>query len=127
MSAIRASRYGFALFVVLTVVNLGLLRAQSGTTSALSGVVTDPTGAVIPGAKLTLTFTSSGAQRTITTGAEGGFLFLQLTAGDYILAAEAPGFAASIRQLTYVGVPIHLNIVLSAASSHREVMVNRNQ
>ena len=123
MSAIRAWRYGFALFVVLTVVNSGLLRAQSGTTSALSGTVADPSGAVIPGAKVTLTFTSSGAQRTVTTGTEGGFLFLQLTAGDYALVVEAPGFAASARQLTYVGVPIHLNIALSAAGSHTEVMV----
>jgi len=123
VSAIRAWRYGFALFVVLTVVNSGLLRAQSGTTSALSGTVADPSGAVIPGAKVTLTFTSSGAQRTVTTGTEGGFLFLQLTAGDYALVVEAPGFAASARQLTYVGVPIHLNIALSAAGSHTEVMV----
>jgi len=123
VSAIRAWKYGVALFVMLTVVNPGLLRAQSGTTSALSGVVADPSGAVIPGAKITLTFTSSSAQRTITTGTEGGFLFLQLTAGDYDLAVDAPGFAASTRQLTYVGVPIHLNIALSAAASHTEVMV----
>lgn len=123
MSEIRAWKYGFALFVVLTVVNSGSLRAQSGTSSALSGLVTDPSGAVIPGAKVTLTFPSSGAQRTTTAGTEGGFLFLQLNAGDYVLSAEAPGFAASTRQLTYVGVPIRLNVALSAAASRTEVTV----
>lgn len=97
--------------------------AQSGTSSALSGTIVDVSGAVVPGAKVTLTFTDSGARRTTVTGSEGGYLFLQLTAGEYTLAVEATGFAATTRQLTYVGVPIRLDIALSAAVSHTEVVV----
>ncbi len=99
------------------------LRAQSGTSSALSGTVVDSSGAVIPGAGVTLTFTGSGAQRAASTGADGGFLFLQLNTGDYILAVDAPGFATSTQGLTYVGVPIHRNIALSMAASRTEVLV----
>lgn len=114
-----------AFLLLLTVIDTGL-RAQSGISNALSGTVADSSGAVIPEAKVTLTFASSGAQRSASTGAEGEFLFLQLNTGGYILAVDAPGFAASTQQLTYLGVPIHLNIALSTATSHADVMVTAN-
>jgi hypothetical protein len=78
---------------------------------------------VIPGATITLTFTSSGARRSASTGAEGKFLILQLSAGEYSLTVEAPGFATSTQQLTYEGVPIHVNIALSTAGLRTEVVV----
>ncbi len=109
--------------MALTMVNGVKLTAQSGISIALTGSVTDSSGAVIPGAKVTLTFTSSGAQRTAATGEEGNFLFLQLSAGDYTLAADALGFATSTQHLTYLGVPIHLTVALSTAASHTEVTV----
>jgi len=112
-----------SLIVLLTMVDGVGLIAQSGTSSALSGTVVDSSGAVVPGAKITLTFTNSGAQRATTTGSEGGYRFLQLTAGDYSLAVEPLGFAATARHLTYMGVPIHIDIALSAAASHTEVVV----
>ena len=118
---IRTNRF-LALLLVLAMVNTGL-KAQSGISSALSGTVVDSSGALIPGAEVALTFSSSGAQRSTSTGAEGGFLFLQLNTGAYKLEVDAPGFAASTRQLTYSGVPIHLNIALSAEALRTEVMV----
>ena len=42
---------------------------------------------------VTLTYVHSGAERKTTTGPEGGFLFLQLSAGDYRVDVEAQGFA----------------------------------
>ncbi len=77
----------------------------------------------MPGAKIKLIVTSSGGERTTTTGTEGGFLFLQLNTGDYKLVVDAQGFASSTRQFTYLGVPICLDIALSAAGSNTEVMV----
>jgi len=100
------------------------LPAQSGAAAALSGTVTDPSGAVLPGAKVTLTFLKTGAQRTVITDAEGSFLFLELSAGDYRVALEAPGFATGTRQVTYQGVPIHLNVALATAAAMTEITVN---
>ena len=118
---IRANRL-LALSLLLTMVNMGL-RAQSGISGALTGAVVDPSGAVIRDAEVTLTFTSSGAKRSVSTGAEGTFLFLQLNTGEYNLDVDAPGFADSRQQLTYLGVPIHLRIALSTAALHTDVMV----
>jgi len=111
-----------ALLVLLTGLHAGV-RAQSGVSEALSGTVADASGAVIPGARVRLTFALSGAERSVSTGGEGRFLFLQLSTGDYLLSVEAPGFAPSTQRLTYAGVPVQLNIVLSTAALRTEVMV----
>ena len=101
-----------------------VVDAQSGTSSALSGTVQDTTGALVPNASVTITFASSGAKRSVLTGPQGGFLFLQLNAGDYRVAVDAQGFAQNFRQVTYVGVPIRLQVTLSAAASKTEVNVS---
>jgi Carboxypeptidase regulatory-like domain len=118
----RVTSLGFALLIAATISNG--LRAQSGATAALSGTVADPSGAVLPGATVTLTFLSSGAERKATAGPEGGFLFLQLSTGDYRVDVDATGFAEKSQQVTYQGVPIRLNVTLSAAAAKTEVVVN---
>jgi hypothetical protein len=67
------------------------LRAQVGAAS-LSGVVGDPTGAVVPAATVTLTNLQTGAARTAPTDAVGGFTFAAVPAGDYDLLVVARGF-----------------------------------
>src|SRR5258708_38496528 len=84
-----------ALYAALTAGSRTSLMAQSGVSSALSGIVTDATGATVPGATVTATYISTRAQRRATTGADGTFLFLQLSAGNYRVAAQASGFATS--------------------------------
>src|SRR5437868_15165108 len=58
----------------------------------ISGVVTDPTGAVIAGAKATATSIATGATRTATTNDQGFFLIPTLLPGDYKLIVQAQGF-----------------------------------
>jgi len=67
------------------------LRAQVGS-ATLSGVVQDPTGAIVPGAAATLTNAASGAQRSTTANGEGLFSFSAIPAGDYTLSVTAHGF-----------------------------------
>jgi hypothetical protein len=100
-----------------------MLPAQNGVTSALSGTVADASGAVVPGASIRLTFSQSGAERTVMTGAEGAFSFLQLGTGEYRMTVDAAGFRSTAQQVIYEGAPIHLNLVLSAAPIHTEVVV----
>ncbi|WP_084079921.1 carboxypeptidase-like regulatory domain-containing protein [Edaphobacter aggregans] len=66
------------------------LAAQSGASAALSGMVMDGTGAAVPGAMVTATYLSSQAERSATTGVDGGFLFLQLNGGTYRVQVQAP-------------------------------------
>src|SRR5882757_2173441 len=68
--------------------------AQSGACSALSGIVTDATGATVPEATVTATYINTQAQRNATTGTDGTFLFLQLSTGTYRIAAQALNFAS---------------------------------
>ena len=70
------------------------LFAQTAGTGALTVTVTDPSGAVVPGASITLT-SSTGVSRTETTDAAGEFTFNLLQPGDYKLSISAAGFKVS--------------------------------
>ena len=80
---------GVTIFLLVA----GILPAQSiyGT---LTGVVSDPSGAVIPGATVKLTSEASGSQRQTETNADGYYTFASLTVGDftYSLTVEVKGF-----------------------------------
>src|SRR6266403_571407 len=76
--------------LVLVCLFSALTFGQSLT--SLSGTVTDPTGALIPGAALTLTNTDTGAQRTSTSDAQGRYTFAQIQPGPYKLTAKSSGF-----------------------------------
>ena len=77
----------FAALVFL----VSLAAAQS--TSQLNGSVTDPSGAAVAGAKITLTDPATGSQRTATSNVSGLYQFLDVPPGSYQLAASARGFA----------------------------------
>jgi hypothetical protein len=68
-----------------------LATAQS--TSQLNGSVSDPSGASVPGATITLTGAATGLQRTTTSNGAGLYQFLDVPPGDYRLEATASGFA----------------------------------
>lgn len=61
-------------------------------TGSLSGVVTDHTGAVIVGAKITVTEEATGAVRSAATAETGTFVVVALPPGTYTVRVEAPGF-----------------------------------
>jgi hypothetical protein len=62
-------------------------------TGQLSGTVTDQTGAVIPGANITLTNQLSGDTRRTVSNSDGVFAFAAVPTGDYTVSIEAQGFA----------------------------------
>jgi hypothetical protein len=72
--------------------------------ASIRGTVTDPTGAVVSGAKLTATNAGTGILYTTTSNSSGAFTFLQLPVGDYTLKAEQTGFKA------YQASGIHLDL-----------------
>ena len=71
-----------AILMPLTVVNAWLLRAQSGTSSALTGTISDATGAVVPNATVKATEVNTGATRTARSNGDGRFLFAQVNPGS---------------------------------------------
>lgn len=71
---------------------LPALSAAQVTSCAVSGTVKDPGGAVVPGAKVTLTGEGNGFVRAVLTTAEGFFSFPDLTPATFTLGVESKGF-----------------------------------
>ena len=96
----------------------GILFAQTATTGQIVGNIADPSGALIPGAKVTLTG-DNGVQRTDTSDAAGHYLFALLPPGNYSLQIDATGFATAKVNAVAVRItettPVNLNLKLKSA------------
>ena len=73
--------------------------ASSAQTSAeITGLVTDPAGAAVSGASVTITNKATGANRNATTNSEGLYSFPSLPPGTYELKVEQTGFKISLNE-----------------------------
>ena len=72
-----------------------LLCGQSTNTGVVAGTITDPSGAVVNGATLTLTDVSTGTPRTAATNAVGRYIFVNVPPGKYDLTINKQGFSTT--------------------------------
>jgi hypothetical protein len=89
----------------------------------LRGQVTDESGAVVPGSKVTLS-DSAGAVRTTTSSNDGSYSFTDLVPGSYTVQASAPGLA--LRQPAKVSLrtgTLTLNLSLNVVAEKQLVTV----
>ena len=117
------------LFPVLGIALLaGACGAASAQSTVLRGDVTDPSGAVIPGATISLTTTDGHTLATATSDASGAFSVSNLPPGTYIVLANAKGFAPSAsRAITLAAGQSRLfNISLRIAVEKQQVVVNED-
>jgi len=89
----------FALLLWITLAGVTAPRclAQTASTGALSGVITDPNGAVVPGANIKVTSEATGETRTVTSRADGAYVAPLLPPGSYRVEAEGKGFKRGTR------------------------------
>lgn len=88
-------------FVAAVLLCVSLAHAQSAGTGAIAGTVTDPSGAAVAGAKVTLTSLATGQTRTATTGQGGDYRFSLLPPGNYKMVISASGFkTATVSSVT---------------------------
>jgi|GEM_PF-2059617 len=99
-------------------------RAQVGS-SSLAGLVTDPTGAVIPGAQIALHGADGSVIRTVESRADGTYLIPTLMPGRYQLTVSAPGFDTQQTQPFDLvsGQTAAIDFGLKIASSSTQVTV----
>ena len=85
-----------AILVAMFLLALCVVSANAQTTgnASMSGVVTDPTGAVVPGATVQIQNPVSQYSRTTTTDGTGQFSFTNVPVNPYHLSVTAKGFAA---------------------------------
>lgn len=113
------------------ILGLGILlitcpvSAQQVAVAQVSGRATDPSGAALPAAKVTLTETARGIEHTTTTNAEGAYTFPALPVGAYRLEVSKSGFKNYVQTGIVLQVNDHVtinaNLNLGAANETVEV------
>jgi hypothetical protein len=95
------------------------VAAAFGQATSVSGIVSDPTGAVVVDAAITLTNIDTAAARTGTTNKQGIYQFSQVAPGNYSITAESPGFGkATIAKVQLlVNTPSVFDITLQTSAS----------
>ncbi len=114
-----------AIVVITLLVCATALLAQN-VTGSIAGTVTDPTGAVVPNATVTITNTDTNVvARTVKTDAGGNYSAPLLPVGHYSLTVEAPGFQKYVQTGIIVNVNDRLTFSpkLTVGSSQQEVTV----
>ncbi len=118
-------------FPLLFFMLLALLLAIPSTSHAqfnasLSGTITDQTGAIIPGATVTLKDSATQATRTTISGGQGTYQFSELPPGTYSLNATAKGFqATSLDSVTVIAeTPRNVDLKLQIGESTQTVNVS---
>lgn len=110
-----------ALLLLLTCASIG--QAQSLVAGDISGVVTDPTGAVISGAAITLTGLDTGSNQSSTSGSDGTYRFNLLKPGRYELTLDRTGFAKLVTDVdVVVGQTTVANLKLELSSQKGETI-----
>src|ERR1700676_4668958 len=85
------------IFIGMLGIFLGAFSCYAQSTTSLRGVITDPTGGVVPNATISLASTENGFVRQNVTDGNGAYSFLQIAPGTYKLTAEKAGFATMTR------------------------------
>jgi len=114
----------FLTMILLAAVSLPAY-AQVASSSLLTGVVVDQSGAVIPGANVVVKNEATGAEYKATTAENGTFMIPSLTAGSYSASVSMAGFKQSVTKniVLVVGVPTDVRIVLQVGGSNETVTV----
>ena len=92
--------------LVLLLISLLSLTVSAQTFRGTSlGTIKDPSGALIPGAKITVRNTSTGLERSTTSDGEGNYTVAELPVGPYEVLVEMTGFAKA----TVTNVTVEVN------------------
>ena len=110
--------------LLATVASLPLM-AQSLTSGDISGIVTDPSGAVVPNANVTVKSSETGATVTVTTNAQGVYRASLLKPGPYTVSISASGFRAADHHATVaIGQVATVNVTMSLGQESTTVEVS---
>ncbi len=110
------------MFLLVAIAATGF--SQNATTS-LRGVIKDSTGAVVPGAKITLTDHTTGRLLVATSGPSGEYQFLQILPAKYDITVSAPGFGNQTKSAELlVNQPASIDFSMTVQASQEIVNVS---
>lgn len=95
-------------------------------TSRATGVVRDPSGAIVAGAQVSITNEATGVSFQTTSSSTGAYVFDALKPGTYTLKVEAEGFRRSVStgNVVTTGEPVTINVQLAVGSVSEQVTVS---
>jgi hypothetical protein len=107
--------------VAVLVFSSTLLLAQAGS---VGGIVSDPSGAAVTSAKITLTNVATGLSQSVSSDNSGYYMLPSIAPGNYRLTVEAAGFAAASQEFTlHADQAVTSNVQLRLASASEKVTV----
>lgn len=117
----RISIKFLAIAIFSMLLSVGQIFAQSTVTGAINGSVTDPQGAVVPNATVTVTNLGTNAVVTINTASDGGYRVTNLQPGNYSVEITASGFTttkvASVAVEVGQSTPVDAALTVGPAST----------
>jgi outer membrane receptor protein involved in Fe transport len=117
-------RTGTVLSILFVIINSSFGQARIGT---VQGTVKDPTGALVPNAKVTITQPVTGYTQTTQTDQQGSFKLVNVPFNTYKLKGEAPGFqSAEVSVDLESTIPLNQDLSLSLAETTAAVTVSAN-
>ena len=123
------SRFKIVGHITLTVLFLLLVQSQrvfgQVDEGAITGTISDPSGAVIPNAQVTLTNTDQGLTLTTATNGSGVYTFSPVRIGHYSVSVAAPGFTTTKQSnlQVAVGQQLQVNVQLKPGAASQTVEV----
>ncbi|HSZ01694.1 MAG TPA: carboxypeptidase-like regulatory domain-containing protein [Terriglobales bacterium] len=126
------SAYRCAASLVLTsflfFIGVDCSRSQTAATGQIAGTVWDPSKAVIPNAKVTVTNSENGLVRTAITSSAGDYAVTLLPPGNYSVVVAADGFKTENNRdvAVQVATVTTLNLTLEIGRSTQEISVEAN-
>lgn len=94
----------FPSFLIVIIIAIFLspapVKAQTNISGDLAGSVTDPTGAAVPGAHVSVTSMATGQTKTVTTGTRGDYRVPLLSPGAYSVSVNRDGFQTTTSQIS---------------------------
>src|SRR6516162_9606463 len=116
-------RLRIPLFLALFMLTLHAL-AQGGGNVAITGTVTDTTGAVVSNATVKVTNTNTSVNRVVTTSATGQFNVSSIPPATYAVSVEAQGFKRFVQDVTLLADQIRdMDIRLQVGETSQQVTV----
>ncbi|MGH9515403.1 MAG: TonB-dependent receptor [Terriglobales bacterium] len=116
-----------AFLLMFSIVSCSLTYAQSGSSTSITGIVADPSGAVVTNATVEVHNPVSGFSRSVVTDAMGRFVLPNVPFNPYHVSVTRKGFAPYAQDVDVRStVPVNLNITLQVGGSNETVTVEGN-
>jgi hypothetical protein len=117
--------FHLALLLAIVTISISPIRAQSLGAGTISGTVSDPNGAVVPAATVTIENPITGYKRTTNSEADGTFRFNDVPPNNYQVSVAASGFDTNQQTVSVrTAVPISLKIALTLQGASAVVNVS---